>query len=95
MTLLGHRPAGVIPDSARILRSAIETARQVGVPVELDVASTDANLPISRGIPALAMGGGGSTGGGHSLAEWYADGREGWKGPQWVLLLAFRLAGVP
>lgn len=95
MVSIGNRPAGTIPDSAFILLSAIESARHVGLTPEFGTASTDANLPLSLGIPAIAMGGGGSSGGAHSPGEWYIDGPEGWKGPQWVLLLATRLTGLP
>ena len=91
---IGDRPAGTVPDSALIIRSAVESARQLGVRVEFGSWSTDANIPMSLGIPAVAIGGGGSAGGAPSPAEWYTDGPEGWKGPQWLLLLATHLANI-
>ena len=51
-------------------------------------ASTDANVPIGLGIPALAIDGGGRGDGAHSLSEWYEDGDRGYLGPQWALLIA-------
>jgi hypothetical protein len=63
----------------------------MGLPVSLGEGSTDANIPISLGIPAITVGGGGSGGGGHSLSERF-DPAESWKGTQRVTALAFVLA---
>jgi hypothetical protein len=49
---------------------------------------------MSIGIPAITIDGGGTSSGTHSLAEWYDDGAEGYKGPQWAALLIATLAGV-
>ena len=57
-------------------------------------SSTDANIPISLGIPAIRIGGGGSGDGAHSLGEWYSDSPNGYLGPQWAALLVAALAGV-
>lgn len=89
---IGIRPAGAQPLSAPIVQAAIAAARRLGVTTEDDEASTDANLPMSLGIPSLAIGAGGRGGGEHSLAEWYEDGDRGWLGPQWALLLTLALA---
>jgi di/tripeptidase len=93
--LIGDRPAGEVPDSAWILRSARATAGLLGITIEPGAASTDANLLISLGIPALAMGAGGESEGAHSLGEWYRDGPQGWKAIQWAILLATRLSAGP
>ena len=61
---------------------------------ESNASSTDANVPISLGIPAVTIDDGGHGDGAHSLREWYDDGVDGWKGPQWALLLVAALAGV-
>lgn len=90
---IGVRPAGAQPDSAPIVRAALESARQLGFAPTTRASSTDANVPIGRGLPGITIGGGGSGEGSHSLAEWYDDGPDGWRGPQWAALLVTRLAG--
>jgi tripeptide aminopeptidase len=37
------------------------------------LGSTDANIPIARGVPALSLGAGGDGGGAHTVSEWYND----------------------
>lgn len=91
---IGLRPAGSQPDSLRIVRLAQESARQFGYKAELHAGSTDANVPISLGIPGIAIDGGGNGGGAHGLDEWYDDGQDGYKGPQWAALLVLTLAGL-
>jgi di/tripeptidase len=50
---------------------------EVGLHSTPDCASTDANIPLSLGLPALSIGAGGEGGGAHTPAEWYsAEGRE-------------------
>lgn len=93
--VIGKRPAGSQPDSAWIVRAALETAAALAIPVpKPGAASTDANVPIGLGIPALALDGGGQGGGAHSLGEWYDDGERGYLGPQWALLLAVAGVGI-
>ena len=91
---IGIRPAGSQPDSAAIVRTALEAARALGFTTTPGASSTDANLPISLGIPAITIDGGGSGRGAHSTAEWYEDGEQGWLGPQWAALITLALAGV-
>ena len=90
----GIRPAGAQPDSARIVRAGIDAARALGFTTELTSGSTDANLPMSLGIPSITIDGGGEGRGAHSLAEEYDDGERGWLGPQWAALLVLSLVGV-
>ena len=90
----GIRPAGSQPDTARIVRAGLEAARALGFTSELSAGSTDANFPMSLGVPAITIDGGGEGRGSHSLAEQYDDGERGWLGPQWAALLALSLAGV-
>jgi acetylornithine deacetylase/succinyl-diaminopimelate desuccinylase-like protein len=54
--VLGVRPAGVVSPASRIVRLAIETLEAMGVSPTGDASSTDANIPISRGIPAVCIG---------------------------------------
>jgi acetylornithine deacetylase/succinyl-diaminopimelate desuccinylase-like protein len=91
--VIGKRPAGAQPDDAPIVQAALAAARALEFAPRITASSTDANIPISLGIPALTLDGGGRGDGAHSLGEWYEDGTEGWKGPQWALLLVTMLAG--
>jgi tripeptide aminopeptidase len=88
---IGIRPAGVTAEDSRIVQTAIATGRSVGLSPTTGASSTDANIPMSLGIPGITIDGGGSGGGAHSNREWYDDGPEGWKGPQWAALLVYRL----
>ena len=91
---LGVRPGGAVPESSPIVRAALASGQAIGVTPVFASASTDANLPMSLGIPALAIGIGGRAAGEHSPAETYEDGPAGYRGPQWVILIAAALAGT-
>ena len=91
---IGIRPAGTQPDSAYIVRVAVQTGKALGFPVTPNASSTDANIPISLGIPAITLDAGGRGRGSHSLDESYEDGPNGHLGPQWVALVAATLAGL-
>ena len=87
--VIGRRSAGTQPDTLWLARAAQSAAKTLGFPVPQGIASsTDANVPIGLGIPALAIDGGGRGDGAHSLGEWYEDGDRGYLGPQWALLIA-------
>ncbi len=89
---IGSRPAAALPESAAILRYVRAVDSHLGIRSHLDTSSTDANIPLSLGIPALAIGGGGSGGGAHTTQEWYRpDGRDlGLKRILLTLLLLLR-----
>lgn len=89
---IGVRPAAAQPDTARIVRTAVETGRAAGLSPRTSASSTDANYPMSRGIPAIEMDGGGTGQASHSLEETYVDGPNGYRGPQWVLRLVLALS---
>ena len=90
----GTRPAGTQPADAPIVRAARAAGQRLGFEPNVTASSTDANIPMSLGIPSLTIGAGGKGEGAHSLAEsWDSQGSE--KGTQWVLLLVLGLAGVP
>lgn len=91
---IGIRPAGVTPDSAFIVRTALAAGKSIGVYTPLTPSSTDANIAISMGISAITVDGGGVGQGGHALDEWYDDRTDGYKGAQWVLLFVLGLTGV-
>lgn len=90
---LGNRPAGIVPDTSRLLQVVASTARSLGGTPRFASGSTDANIPISTGVSAVAIGHGGRGTAAHSLGERYDDGTRGYLGPQWVLLIAAALAG--
>jgi tripeptide aminopeptidase len=90
---VGDRPSGETPVNSRIVRAAIECSRALGIEPRLDCSSTDSNIPISLGIPAITIGVGGISSNCHSLTEWYEPaGRE--LGIERLLLLTAALAGV-
>lgn len=74
---IGNRPAAILPDNSSLLETLRAVDRHLTLRTELRLGSTDANLPLSLGIPAMALGTGGSGGGIHTLQEWYdPTGRE-------------------
>jgi acetylornithine deacetylase/succinyl-diaminopimelate desuccinylase-like protein len=90
-SLVGNRPAGGVAEDSAIVRTAVAVTRALGLPASLEEGSTDANLPMSLGVPALTIDGGGRGAGAHSLAETF-DATDSWKGTQRALLLAVALA---
>jgi tripeptide aminopeptidase len=87
---VGSRPGGRLPDGANILRAIRAVDAHLGVKSHLDCASTDANIPLSLGLPAISIGAGGQGGGAHTPNEWFhPDGRE--TGLKRILLTLFSL----
>lgn len=68
--LIGDRPAGMTAQNATITQIAAAAIRANGMTPQLTASSTDANLPMSLGVPALTIGSGGSGGRAHALDEW-------------------------
>jgi acetylornithine deacetylase/succinyl-diaminopimelate desuccinylase-like protein len=91
LTLIGERPAGEVPLDRHVVVAAAEATRAIGRTPEFAVASTDANIPISRGIPAVALGGGGAGGETHTPGEWFEN-REGSRGIARAALVLSALA---
>jgi tripeptide aminopeptidase len=88
---IGDRPSGETPVDSKIVRAAIECSRALGIEPRLDCSSTDSNIPISLGIPAITLGVGGLSNNCHSLTEWYEPvGRE--VGLKRLVLLTMLLA---
>ncbi len=88
--LVGNRPAGQSPGESPIVRAAVSVSRALKLPVYLDEGSTDSNIPMSLGIPAITIDGGGRGQGAHSLDETF-DTTESWKGTERAVLLAIAL----
>jgi tripeptide aminopeptidase len=90
---IGNRPAGELAMSARILHVIRAVDAQLNNAAQVQRASTDANIPLSLGLEAIAIGGGGSGGGAHTLQEWFdSNGRE--LGLKRILLTLLALAGA-
>ena len=90
---IGNRPAGELAPNARILQVIRAVDAQLGNAAQIHRASTDANVPLSLGREAIAIGGGGAGGGAHTLQEWFdCNGRE--LGLRRILLATLTLAGV-
>jgi acetylornithine deacetylase/succinyl-diaminopimelate desuccinylase-like protein len=85
---IGVRPAGSTPADAAIVKDAQAAAAALHLgPVTLESSSTDSNVPMHLGIPAITMGGGGKGTGAHSLGETY-DSTDSYKGVENLLLTA-------
>ena len=93
LELIGDRPSGLVDPRAPLVRRALAATRFFGLQPRLGAASTDANLPIARGIPAVTLGRGGVGGGAHSVDEWWSP-RDAHVGTQRALLLLLAAAGV-
>ncbi|RYY51098.1 MAG: peptidase M20, partial [Comamonadaceae bacterium] len=91
--VVGERPGGRTPSDAVIVQAAVRANASFGRRTLFRGGSTDANLPMSLGIPAIVVGGGGQTGGFHALDEWI-DLHEAWRGAQNSLLTVLGLVGV-
>jgi tripeptide aminopeptidase len=92
--LLGDRPSGLTPRAHPLVQAALAATRALGKEGELVAASTDANVPIALGIPAIALGAGGKAGDAHLATEWYEN-EGGVTGVLRALLVAAAMAGVP
>ncbi|HEX2546713.1 MAG TPA: peptidase M20, partial [Ramlibacter sp.] len=94
LKLVGDRPAGGSSLDAPMLHAARRAITAVGAEVKSIIASsTDSNLPISLGIPALTLGSGGIGGGSHGPGEWYSP-VNAWLGPQSQFLTIVSLVGL-
>jgi acetylornithine deacetylase/succinyl-diaminopimelate desuccinylase-like protein len=69
--IIGDRPGGALPDDAPLLATLRAVDRHLNLRTEAGLGSTDANIPLSLGIPAIAIGSGGLGGGIHTLQEWH------------------------
>jgi acetylornithine deacetylase/succinyl-diaminopimelate desuccinylase-like protein len=91
MELVGFRPAGQTADDSAIARIARASVVAMGGIPAFDSGSTDSNLPMQLGIPALTLRGGGNNRGAHSLDETF-DTTDAHLGPQTILLTVVALA---
>lgn len=71
-TKIGDRPAAHLPDESQLLAALRAVDRHLGLRTDLRLGSTDANIPLSLGVPAMSIGAGGEGGNAHTLQEWYS-----------------------
>lgn len=90
---IGDRPGGALPPDAELAHAAFEATRLVGRTPEAAIASTDANVPLHLGIPAIALGAGGRGGDVHTPHEWFEN-RDGALGIIRAMTVLAAAAGV-
>src|SRR5256885_2507357 len=93
MAPIGDRPGGELDPNARALQIARAVDAHLGNNAQVQRASTDANIPISMGREAIAIGAGGNGGGAHTLQEWF-DPTDRALGLTRILLISLALAGA-
>jgi tripeptide aminopeptidase len=93
ISVLGVRPAGELPENSPLLAALLAADTRLGNRSRRERSSTDANIPLSVGIPAISLGAGGRSGGAHTIEEWYEPtNRE--LGLQRVALTVLAVAGL-
>ena len=90
--LVGSRPGGSNPADAPIVTAAVSVTSALGRRTSVDEGSTDANIPMSLGIPAITIGGGGASNGTHTTTETFET-TDSWQGTARAILLAIALTG--
>jgi hypothetical protein len=91
--MIGERPSGEIAEDHPFVQRGLAATRALGLEPRTSRSSTDSNIPISRGIPAFTIGGGGESSGTHSLSERYVN-TDGPRGIQRALLIVLAQAGL-
>jgi acetylornithine deacetylase/succinyl-diaminopimelate desuccinylase-like protein len=86
--MIGDRPSGTTPQDSPLVQRAMAATSHFGVAPNLGIASTDSNIPISLGVPAVTISRGGSGGGGHALSEYWVNENGAVAIKQALLLLA-------
>jgi tripeptide aminopeptidase len=90
---IGERPSAEIPRDTPLVRRAAAATRLLGLEPAFGRASTDANIPIALGIPAIAIGRGGEGGGAHTPGEWWLN-RDGTRAIRKALLILLAESGA-
>ena len=93
VAVIGDRPGGELPASDPLVAAALDATRLIGRAPELATASTDANVPISLGVPAIAIGAGGRGGDAHTAGEWFEN-VDGTLGVARALTIVIAAAGL-
>lgn len=90
---IGDRPSGELPENLPLIQRAMAAVAYFGSAPQVTRGSTNANIPIAKGIPAVTIGRGGRGGDAHALTEWWYD-QEGFKATQLALLTLVAEAGL-
>ena len=90
---IGNRPSGKVDESVPLIQKTIAATQYMGIEPRLTIGSTDSNIPISLGIPAVTIGRGGEGGGAHSLDEWWLN-KDGYRSIQLALLILLSESGI-
>ena len=90
---IGDRPSGEGDPSSPLVQRALATTALFGVEGVLGRSSTDSNIPISLGVPAVTIGKGGAGGAGHAPEEFWIN-RDAYVAVQRALLLVVAEAGL-
>jgi tripeptide aminopeptidase len=93
INVLGVRPAGELPENSPLLAALLAADTRLGNRSRRERSSTDANIPLSVGIPAISLGAGGRSGGAHTIEEWF-DPTNRELGLQRVALTLLAVAGL-
>lgn len=91
---IGDRPSGELPASLPLIQRTMAATKLFGETPELGRGSTNINIPVSKGIPAVCIGRGGQGGGAHSLHEWYLNDEESDESIQLAMLITLSQAGL-
>ncbi|MDF0708295.1 M20/M25/M40 family metallo-hydrolase [Flagellimonas okinawensis] len=91
---IGDRPSGELPASLPLIQRTMAATKLFGETPRLGRGSTNINIPVAKGIPAVCIGRGGQGGGAHSLHEWYLNDEEGDESIQLALLITLSEAGL-
>ena len=94
LELVGDRPSGETPIADPLVQRAIAAIAAFGHAPDPGRSSTDSNIPIARGIPAVTLGGGGEGSGAHSLHEWWRDTPDSHTAIQRTLAIVVAWAGL-
>ena len=91
---IGDRPSGELAETLPLIQRTMAAATYFGISPKVSRGSTNSNIPISRGIPAVTIGRGGKAGNAHALNEWWYDDQESYKAIQLALLTLIGEAGI-
>jgi len=91
---IGDRPSGELSPSLPLVQRTMAATQYFGASPNLGRGSTNINIPVSLGIPAVCIGRGGKAGGAHSLHEWYLNDEPGDESIQLALLIVLAQAGL-
>ncbi len=90
---IGNRPSGELSDQLPLVQRTLAATSAFGAKPFLTRGSTNSNIPIAKGIPAVTIGRGGKGGKAHSLDEWWSN-EEGHKAIQLALLILLSETGM-